>query len=180
MYPSRFTEFFGPSMWKTMHAVAFTYPEEPTPHERKQYIDFFKSLEGVIPCPQCRQHYGEYIKSNPIHAEDTDDMSRWVYNLHDKVNKRNGKTSPSYQEVKDMYTGFNNNKHQALLAKSDEEQRKEMADPLFLAKTSDSPVVTTPSKSDDKNTRIILVLAIVAGMVFIYAQRKQRQKQKGD
>jgi len=162
-----------------MHAVAFTYPDEPSPQERKQYIDFFKSLEGVIPCPQCRQHYGEHIKSNPIQAEDTDDMSRWVYNLHDKVNKRNGKTSPSYEKVKEMYTGFDNNKHRALLTKSDEEQRREMADPLFLANTSDSPV-TTPSKSDDKHTRVILVLAIVAGMAFIYMQRKQRQKQKND
>ena len=161
-----------------MHAVAFTYPEEPTPHERKQYIDFFKSLEGVIPCPQCRVHYGKHIKSTPIQAEDTDDMARWVYDLHDKVNKKNGKTSPSFEEVKEMYTGFDNNKHQALLTKTEEDQRKQMADPLFMNNTFDSSGATTTVKSDDKQTRVILVLAIVAGMAFIYVQRKKPAKTK--
>lgn len=162
-----------------MHAVAFTYPDSPTPTERKQYIDFFKSLEAVIPCPSCRQHYGDHISSNPIEADNTEDLSRWVYNLHDKVNKRNNKTSPSYEEVKDMYTGFNNDKHQALLKKSEAEQRRLMADPLFSHKEQ-SIAETTDSVSDggnDKHTKIVLVLAIVAGMAFMYMRRKERQKQ---
>ena len=158
-----------------MHAVAFTYPESPTPNERKQYIDFFKSLEAVIPCPSCRQHYGEHINSTPIEADNTENLSRWVYDLHDKVNKRNGKTSPSYEEVKDMYTGFNNDKHEALLKKSESEQREIMADPLFSNKDQGIAKVAD-SGGNDKHVRIVLVLAIVAGMAFVYMKRKEMQK----
>lgn len=130
-YPSRFTEFFGPNLWKVMHAVSFTYPKTPTDEEAQQYKDFFHSLGDVIPCPGCRVHYKKYLEEHPIRLKDSDALSRWVYDLHDTVNKRNKKSSPSYDEIKEDYAVFDEKRNNYINSLSADDQRLVMADPFF-------------------------------------------------
>ena len=96
-YPSRFVEFFGPSTWRAMHAIAFTYPENATPETRMQYIDFFRALGPVIPCPSCSKHYMEYIDKHPIDADSRESLAKWVYELHQDVNRRNKKPGLTWE-----------------------------------------------------------------------------------
>lgn len=175
-YPSRFTEFFGPCMWKTMHSVAFSYPESPTQEERKNYIDFFNSLRNVIPCPQCGVHYTQYLQENPITADNAEDLSMWVYKLHDTVNKRNKKESPSYEEVKERYTGFNKEKHQRLLKMKESDQEEFLADPTFKMKLGgDAPETSAPSETEKAQTivRFFTIAALGFGAMYILRKRYQ-------
>ena len=53
-----------------MHSVSFNYPEHPTEQQRKDYIDFFRVIGKVVPCPSCGTHYDEYLdKKDPAAQE---------------------------------------------------------------------------------------------------------------
>lgn len=105
--PARYVEFFGPSLWRTMHSVAYTAPEHPTIEQQREYVDFFRALGPVIPCPACAAHYQEYLNKHPIDASSREALVNWMYELHDSVNKRKGKTSPSRAAVDAHYAGWN-------------------------------------------------------------------------
>lgn len=115
-------------MWRVMHSVAFTYPDTPEPETRKDYIDFFRSIGNVIPCPSCRTHYNKYLEENPIQGEDRESLARWVYDLHSTVNERTKKPNPSYEQVEQAYTGWTPDQDQG---KSREQVIRELGDPHF-------------------------------------------------
>ena len=180
-YPSRYVEFFGPSMWKTMHSVSFTYPNEPTPEQRMQYIDFFRSIGPVIPCPSCSKHYMDYLEKNPIDADNTDSLANWVYDLHKDVNKRQNKTSPTFKEVKDDYAGWNDVKHKALQRLSPSVKLKKLADPHLgrnpLSKEKTEGTEAPAAFGDGPNKLLLLVLVLVAAFM-IFRRRPQQPKKK--
>ena len=69
-----------------------------------------KSLVYILPCRYCRENLVKNYKSNPIRKSDMKDrnaFSRYVYNLHEIVNKMLGKESGlSYCDVRDRYEHF--------------------------------------------------------------------------
>lgn len=176
MYPSRFVEFFGPSMWRTLHAVAFTYPNNPSEQERKNYIDFFRSVGNVIPCPSCGVHYRKYMDEHPLEADSKDSLSRWVYDLHQDVNKRSGKSGLTWEQVKDDYTNWGPENKNKLLSKSRKEQIKALGDPYFgrdieIGKNSEAMEgVSTETRS----TVGIVLLVVLAVVLVLYMIRKRR------
>lgn len=108
-YPAAFVEFFGPSTWKAMHSIAFSFaadPEHPTSEEQKAAVDFFASLRVLLPCPSCAKHYSAYLATHPIDTTNREALSRWVYDLHSDVNRRRHVPNLSYEEVRKLYTGF--------------------------------------------------------------------------
>jgi hypothetical protein len=97
-YPSRFVEFWGPSTWKTLHSIAWSYAENensPTEEEKKDIIDFFMILSKLLPCPSCRKHFSDYMLRHPIDASSRSALVRWLYDLHSDVNIRTKKTAPT-------------------------------------------------------------------------------------
>lgn len=171
-YPSRFTEFFGPNLWKVMHAISFTYPENPTQEQVQQYKDFFQSLAPVIPCPGCGVHYKNYLEEHPLQLSNTESLSRWVYDLHDTVNKRNKKPSPSYEEIKNDYAVFDKEENERLLSLPDDEQRIVMADP-FLGR------VGNVTSGDRYQTKALLLLAVaLLGAYGLYVLKQKRDAEK--
>ena len=52
-------DFWGPSMWKSIHSIVAGYPEKPTIEEVNALTNFFNSLKYLIPCAKCRVHYEE-------------------------------------------------------------------------------------------------------------------------
>lgn len=180
MYPSRYTEFWGPALWKAMHAIAFTYPDSPTPEQRRDYIDFFRSLGPVIPCPSCSQHYQEYLNEHPIDGDNTDSLARWVYNLHDDVNKRRGKDSPSFEEVQDDYTGWTQSKHAALNKLPAARRNRKLADP-HLGRTPGA--VSSKNKehahaSDAGGSNFLILIVVGVLLLLVFQKRRQSRSEK--
>jgi hypothetical protein len=89
---------WGPFFWHTMHIVALGYPAEPTYTHKKAAKEFFESLQVLIPCPVCREHYADHLQKYPItpHLDSRTDLFKWTVVVHNEVNKMLGK--PQYSE----------------------------------------------------------------------------------
>jgi len=104
------TAVWGPSMWHYLHTMSFNYPVNPTSEEKTQYRDFIISLQYTLPCKYCRLNLKKNFKSFPLRSEDMknrDSFSRYVYKLHELVNKMlNKKSGLSYCDVRERYEHF--------------------------------------------------------------------------
>jgi hypothetical protein len=104
------TTVWGPSMWHFLHTMSFNYPVEPTPDQKRHYMDFILNLRNILPCKYCRMNLTNNLATRPLkmcHMESRDTFSRFVYDLHETVNKLLGKNSGlSYCDVRERYEHF--------------------------------------------------------------------------
>lgn len=104
------TNVWGPSMWHYLHTMSFNYPVRPTTQDKKHYREFILSLQHVLPCKYCRKNLTKNFKAFPIRNSDManrESFSRYVYKLHELVNKMLKKKSDlSYCDVRERYEHF--------------------------------------------------------------------------
>lgn len=104
------TTVWGPSMWHFLHTMSFNYPVEPTSDQKRQYMDFILNLRNVLPCKYCRMNLTNNLATRPIrmcHMKSRDTFSRFVYELHETVNRMLGKKSGlTYCDVRERYEHF--------------------------------------------------------------------------
>lgn len=104
------TSIWGPTLWHFLHTISFNYPINPTKNDKKNYKDFILSLQNILPCKYCRINLKKNIKTLPLNnlaLKNRDSFSKYVYNLHDLVNKMLGKKSNvTYEEIRDRYENF--------------------------------------------------------------------------
>ena len=104
------TTVWGPPMWHYLHTMSFNYPVKPTAEDKRNYRSFILSLQNVLPCKYCRDNLKTNFKNHPLracHLANRDAFSRYVYELHEIVNKLLGKTSGlSYCDVRERYEHF--------------------------------------------------------------------------
>ena len=82
---------WGPHAWIFLHTISLQYPTSPTQIEKVKHREWLNNLKYVIPCQKCRNHYSNYITKNPPNLESKKEFVDWVWELHNDVNKRNGK-----------------------------------------------------------------------------------------
>ena len=101
---------FGPPLWFAMHCISFTYPVNPTELDKKHYMDFFLSLEYVLPCKFCRENFKNNIKmaNFSIHVmKSRDTFSRFMHRFHNCVNTMLDKqNNPTFEEVREKFENF--------------------------------------------------------------------------
>jgi hypothetical protein len=101
---------WGPAQWHFLHTMSFNYPVDPTHEQKKQYRDYMLSLVHILPCKYCRQNLKKNYKAFPLTMEymkSRDSFSRYVYKLHERINKNLGKKSGlSYCDVRERYEHF--------------------------------------------------------------------------
>ena len=104
------TTVWGPPMWHFLHTMSFNYPVNPTPEDKRHYKEFILNLRNVLPCKYCRQNLTNNLVAEPItdaSMASRDSFSRFVYKLHEMVNKLLGKNSGlSYCDVRERYEHF--------------------------------------------------------------------------
>jgi len=104
------TSVWGPGMWHYLHTMSFNYPVAPTPADKKSYKDFILNMQNVLPCKYCRINLTRNLKSLPLsncHMKDRGTFSRYVYNLHETINRMLKKKSGlSYCDVRERYEHF--------------------------------------------------------------------------
>nr|BDC16805.1 Erv1/Alr family FAD-linked sulfhydryl oxidase [Sicyoidochytrium minutum DNA virus] len=176
-YPARFVEFFGPSAWKFMHSVAFTFPHNPSDLDKENYATFFKSIAKVIPCPSCAKHFEQYVHNHPPDTESRESLSRWTYRAQDLVNRSNNKESPKYEEVAKLYNGWTKadlNRYNKL---TNLYKKKRMADPHF----NKLPGKLTQNPFDDFSSRniaglVLIIILLVITCVALYMWWSSRKR----
>ena len=104
------TSVWGPNLWHVLHTISFNYPVNPTEEHKDRYMNFIKSLQYVLPCRYCRDNLKKnftVIKFNKSVMKNRNTFSRWLYKLHNHINKMLGNdTSISYCEIRDRYEHF--------------------------------------------------------------------------
>lgn len=104
------TKVWGPSLWLFLHTISFNYPVNPNKKDKKNYRDFIISLRDILPCRYCRQNLKTNFKSLPITnkvMKNRETFSRYIYDLHEHINKMLGKKSNlSFEEVRERFERF--------------------------------------------------------------------------
>jgi hypothetical protein len=101
---------WGPPMWHYLHTMSFNYPVNPTNQDKRNYMNFVLSLKNVLPCKYCRMNLKTNFKQLPLtlsNMKDRESFSRYVYELHELVNKMLHKQSNlTYCDVRERYEHF--------------------------------------------------------------------------
>jgi hypothetical protein len=104
------TKIWGPVAWTLLHTISFNYPVNPTLEQKHQYRDFILSLQNVLPCGTCRKNLVTNFKQLPLtmaDMESRDTFSRYIYNLHELINRMLKKKSElTYCDVRERYEHF--------------------------------------------------------------------------
>ena len=104
------TSIWGPSMWHYLHTMSFNYTVKPSKENKHYYKEFVKNLQYTLPCKYCRINLKNNFKAHPIkecHMKDRESFSRYVYELHELVNKMlNKKSGLKYCDVRERYEHF--------------------------------------------------------------------------
>ena len=104
------TTVWGPPMWHYLHTMSFNYPVEPTEEEKRDYMNFVLSLQNVLPCKYCRINLKTNFKQLPltmVAMKSRDSFSRYIYNLHELVNKMlHKKSNLTYKMVRNKYENY--------------------------------------------------------------------------
>lgn len=104
------TTVWGPSQWHVLHTMSFNYPVVPTSKDKHNYRNYILSLQNVLPCGKCRENLRKNFKKLPLmikHMKSRHTFSKYIYDLHELVNKMLGKKSGlSYDQVRNTYENF--------------------------------------------------------------------------
>jgi hypothetical protein len=102
-------EIWGPHAWIFLHSVTFDYPDNPSTKVKEQYKSFFDSLQYVLPCEMCRNHYKENLRRFPVTnnvLKSRKNLIEWLIDIHNNVNQTNHKPKLKYQEVVKKYLDY--------------------------------------------------------------------------
>lgn len=104
------TNVWGPSLWHYLHMISFNYPVKPTKENKKYYRELINNLKYTLPCKYCRDNLKNNLKDHPLTAnalKNRENFSKWMYELHEHVNKMLGKKSGlSYDKIRERYEHF--------------------------------------------------------------------------
>lgn len=104
------TSSWGPAIWHSLHMMSFNYPVKPTLEDKHNYRNFVLNLRHVLPCKYCRMNLKTNFKQLPLkmsHMKNRDTFSRYIYELHELVNKMlHKKSNLSYCDVRERYEHF--------------------------------------------------------------------------
>ncbi len=105
---------WGPPLWRILHTCAerlgsntntFTAADEA-----RAWVNVLTTLEYVIPCPVCRNHYHTWRLHNPaqelgkLRGPELREASRsWLWRLHDGVNRSNGVEGIPLEDIQGIY-----------------------------------------------------------------------------
>jgi hypothetical protein len=104
------TSVWGPSLWHYLHVMSFNYPINPTKIQKQKYKQLLLNFQYTLPCKYCRMNLKKNFKNFPLSDkvfENRNNFSRYIFNLHEQINKLLGKNSGlTYCEVRDNYEHF--------------------------------------------------------------------------
>ena len=146
------TKIWGPSMWVTLHTVSFDYPNKPTQEDKIKYRQFYESLAFILPCIYCRKSYTEFLKAGNTKLTDeifdnTESLTKWVYYLHEAVNKKLGVDyGVTYDDVVKRYESYKANCSQKEKLPTDNKKgcsvpKDRKAQSFKIAHSKDCPII---------------------------------------
>lgn len=111
---------WGPFFWHTIHIVALGYSSEPSYIDKKSAKEFYESLQFLIPCPLCKEHYKEHLREFPVtpFLDSKKDLLKWTIELHNRVNKTIGKPVWTEYHILEYYRKLGKTKGSPIMSVS--------------------------------------------------------------
>ena len=80
---------WGPPCWAMMHSLAASVDAS----SRDAFCRFLHGLSALLPCPECKQHFQDFLAEHPPETtvRDRESASRYCFDLHNRVNDSLGK-----------------------------------------------------------------------------------------
>jgi hypothetical protein len=103
---------WGPHLWKFMHYLTLSYPDNPDIQDVNKYHTFFSMIGEYLPCEKCRIHYKGHLQEYPLTQKilsSRDNLTHWLFNLHNIVNQSLNKKELTIKEFNDIYVNNINN-----------------------------------------------------------------------
>ncbi len=95
---------WGNATWFMMHTLAQKLRPEYA-HAVPGLLMQFENVCRNLPCPDCAEHASRMFATANIRAVvDKDTLMRFLYELHDAVNRRLGKPCPTMDECCELYS----------------------------------------------------------------------------
>ena len=69
-------EIWGPHAWQFLHSITLSYPDNPTIEDKNNYAQFFNSIQNILPCQNCKDHYTQNLQEFPVeqHLDNKDSL----------------------------------------------------------------------------------------------------------
>jgi len=113
------TKVWGPPAWVFLHAVTFGYPINPSEFDTKNnqnigttklhYKNFLTNTGNIFPCKYCRESYKSFLIDLPLTdlvLSNRDNLVKWFWEIHNKVNTKLGSKGTSLTKVKKKYESY--------------------------------------------------------------------------
>ena len=82
----------GRHSWTLLHTLAAYFPDEPTADESKAAVGFVQALGILYPCSHCAADLRYSMAENPPKAGSRAELSAWLCEAHNRVNRALGKS----------------------------------------------------------------------------------------
>lgn len=89
---------WGPRLWILLHGgvekMGSSTIKSILDDQRREFIIILKTLEGIMPCALCRNHFREFRMKHSIDRLPTDPSQfkiasrKWLFDLHEEANER--------------------------------------------------------------------------------------------
>lgn len=96
-------EQWGPPTWKSMHEISIGYSNYPTDQEKYDMQLYFEMVSRILPCKECRCHFRDILQKYPPNVNNSCTLQTWLFNVHNEVNKRLGKSVFSIDQYQNLY-----------------------------------------------------------------------------
>ncbi|EFO22667.1 hepatopoietin HPO2 [Loa loa] len=97
------TEKLGNSTWNLLHTIAAYYPLKPTLEQKKNVCTLMDLLGKMYPCSHCAEDLRQDLLKYPPDVEDRERFSLWMCGLHNRVNKKLGKSEYDCAQWKERW-----------------------------------------------------------------------------
>jgi hypothetical protein len=109
---------WGPFVWSILHALAeksgkvvFQLYEAD---ERRAWVQILQLTGAMLPCSDCREHYKSWLSGHTVTSIQSIPYSElkvwvrtWIWELHQNVNSRLGKTGVDINSLPSLYGSVN-------------------------------------------------------------------------
>ena len=94
------TAQLGRSTWTFLHTTAAYYPLSASTEQQTQMRNLLSSLSILYPCSWCATDFQSDISANPPAVSGRAELSRWLCERHNEVNRKLGKVEFGCTEEK--------------------------------------------------------------------------------